>query len=125
MDMRQQRVSARTNRRRWPSKMRMRLIVPPGILADRMEIKQFSNRRLARYAEVSPGTIDNLLRGDTKSVNKGRTAELICEALDAQIDLYFLPEIPSVAIQENSNALQRGDGGARYPRAKAGRLRTA
>lgn len=105
--------------------MRMRLIVPPEILADRMDARKFSNRRLAKYAEVSPGTIDNLLRGDTKSVNKGRTAELICEALDAQIDLYFLPEIPSVAMQENSNAMHRGDAGARYPRVKAGKLRTA
>lgn len=87
--------------------MRMRLIVPPGILADRMEVKKFSNRRLARYAEVSPGTIDNLLRGDTRSVNKGRTAELICEALDAQIDLYFLPEITSITVQEKSNAGHR------------------
>ena len=73
----------------------MKLIIPPQLLADRMELKGFSNRRLAKYAEVSPGTIDNLIRGDTQSVNKGRTAELICEALDAQIDLYFLPEISS------------------------------
>lgn len=102
--------------------MRMRLIVPPGILADRMEIKGFSNRRLAKYAEVAPGTIDNLLRGDTKSVNKGRTAELICEALDAQLDLYFLPEISSSTIETKSKSVQSSPKPAR-PR--AGKLRAA
>lgn len=102
----------------------MRLIVPPGILADRMGVKGFSNRRLAKYAEVAPGTIDNLIRGDTKSVNKGRTAELICEALDAQLDLYFLPEIPSNTNEENTVAChQRSRHENNRPR--AGKLRTA
>ena len=101
--------------------MRMRLIVPPAIVADRMEIKGFSNRRLARYAEVAPGTIDNLLRGDTKSVNKARTAELICEALDAQLDLYFLPEISSNAVEKESITVQKVSNTSR----RAGKLRVA
>ena len=99
--------------------MRMKLIIPPALLADRMELKGFSNRRLAKYAEVSPGTIDNLIRGDTQSVNKGRTAELICEALDAQLDLYFLPEISSNASQIESNTVSKA------PFRRAGKLRVA
>ncbi|MFJ2618203.1 hypothetical protein [Glutamicibacter sp. NPDC087344] len=100
----------------------MKLIVPPAILADRMEVKGFSNRRLAKYAEVAPGTIDNLLRGATKSVNKGRTAELICEALDAQLDLYFLPEISSVAVEKKTNTVREVSGRSK---ARAGKLRVA
>ncbi|WP_207219347.1 helix-turn-helix transcriptional regulator [Zhihengliuella halotolerans] len=60
-----------------------------------MERKGWSNRRLAKYAECAPGTIDNLLCGRTQSLNKGRTAELICEALDVPLDVYFVPEISS------------------------------
>lgn len=73
-------------------------------LVDRMTRKGFSNRRLAKYSEVSPGTIDNLVVGRTQSVNKGRTAELICEALDVPIDVYFVPEISSASGQ---NAYQQ------------------
>lgn len=60
-----------------------------------MERKGFSNRRLARFADVAPGTIDNLVSGRTQSLNKGRVAELICEALDVPLDVYFVPEISS------------------------------
>lgn len=86
----------RTNRRRWPVGVRQRLVARDA-LADRMERKGFSNRRLAKYAEVAPGTIDNLLSGRTQSVNKGRTAELICEALDVPMDVFFVAEISSAA----------------------------
>lgn len=64
-------------------------------LVDRMDRKGWSNRRLAKYAECSPGTIDNLIVGRTQSLNDGRTAELICEALDVPLDVYFVPEISS------------------------------
>lgn len=74
--------------------MRMKLVARDS-LAERMERKGWSNRRLAKYAECAPGTIDNLLLGRTSSVNKGRTAELICEALDVPVDVYFVPEISS------------------------------
>lgn len=73
----------------------MRLVARDS-LVERMERKGFSNRRLAKYAEVTPGTIDNLVNGRTQSVNKGRTAELICEALDVPLDVYFVAEISSV-----------------------------
>lgn len=76
--------------------VRLRLVARDA-LEDRMERKGFSNRRLAKYAEVSPGTIDNLLFGRTKAVNSGRTAELICEALDVPVDVFFVPESPSRA----------------------------
>lgn len=66
-------------------------------LIERMDRKGFSNRRLAKYAEVAPGTIDNLVKGRTQSVQTGRTAELICEALDVPLDIYFVPEISSSA----------------------------
>lgn len=78
--------------------MRMKLVARDS-LVDRMTRKGFSNRRLAKYSEVSPGTIDNLIVGRTQSVNKGRTAELICEALDVPIDVYFVPEISSASAQ--------------------------
>lgn len=68
-------------------------------LNERMDRKGWSNKRLAKYAEVSAGTIDNLTLGRTQSVNKGRTAELICEALDVPIDVYFVPDISSHTIQ--------------------------
>ena len=74
--------------------MRMKLVARDSLI-DRMERKGFSNRRLAKYSEVSPGTIDNLVVGRTQSVNRGRTAELICEALDVPLDVYFVPEISS------------------------------
>lgn len=76
--------------------MRMKLVARDSLI-DRMERKGFSNRRLAKYCEVSPGTIDNLVVGRTHSVNRGRTAELICEALDVPLDVYFVPEISTTA----------------------------
>lgn len=76
--------------------MRMKLVARDS-LVERMDRKGFSNRRLARYADVAPGTIDNLVSGRTQSVNKGRVAELICEALDVPVDVYFVPEISSNA----------------------------
>jgi len=103
--------------------MRMKLIIPPQLLADRMELKGFSNRRLAKYAEVSPGTIDNLIRGDTQSVNKGRTAELICEALDAQLDLYFLPEISNKTCDTESKTIDKAS--TKRPAKRPGKLRVA
>lgn len=88
-DTRRRRVA--TRRRRWPVGQRLRLVARDA-LETRMERKGFSNRRLARYAECAPGTIDNLLAGRTQSVNNGRTAELICEALDVPLDVFFVPE---------------------------------
>lgn len=73
---------------------RMKLVARDS-LDERMGRKGWSNRRLAKYAECAPGTIDNLLSGRTVSVNKARTAELICEALDVPLDVYFVPEISS------------------------------
>lgn len=84
----------RTNRRRWPTGMRMKLVARDAMI-DRMERKEFSNRRLAKYAECAPGTIDNLVNGRTESVQKPRTAELICEALDVPLDVFFVPAISS------------------------------
>lgn len=75
---------------------RQRLVARDSLI-DRMERKGFSNRRLAKYAEVWPGTIDNLINGRTQSVMKRRTAELICEALDVPVDVYFVAEISSTA----------------------------
>ncbi|WP_313812397.1 helix-turn-helix transcriptional regulator [Glutamicibacter sp.] len=100
--------------------MRMKLIVSPESLADRMDRKDFSNRELAKYAEVSPGTIDNLVRGDTKSVNKGRTAELICKALDVPLDVYFVPEISSTASETGKRCNDR-----EVSRRRAGKLGVA
>lgn len=74
--------------------MRMKLVARES-LEERMDRKGWSNRRLAKYADCAPGTIDNLISGRTKSVNDGRTAELICEALDVPLDVYFVPEISS------------------------------
>ena len=76
--------------------MRMKLVARDS-LAERMDRKGFSARRLAKYAECAPGTIDNLIVGRTQSLNNGRTAELICEALDVPLDVYFVPEISSAA----------------------------
>lgn len=88
----------RTNRRRWPVGMRLRLVARDA-LTERMVRKGFSARRLAKYAECAPGTIDNLLAGRTQAVNKGRTAELICEALDVPMDIFFVPEVSSAAVR--------------------------
>lgn len=85
-----------TTRRRWPVGVRLRLVARDA-LVDRMDRKGWSSRRLAKYAEVSRGTIDNLVLGRTQSVNKGRTAELICEALDVPLDIFFVPEVSSGA----------------------------
>lgn len=74
-------------------------LVSQDALDKRMERKGFSNRRLARYAECAPGTIDNLRNGRTKSVQKPRTAELICEALDVPIDVFFVPCVSSATGQ--------------------------
>lgn len=84
----------RTNRRRWPTGMRMKLVARDALIV-RMERKEFSNRRLAKYAECAPGTIDNLVNGRTESLQKPRTAELICEALDVPLDVFFVPAISS------------------------------
>ncbi|QCB93337.1 helix-turn-helix domain-containing protein [Cellulomonas shaoxiangyii] len=84
-----------TMRRRWPVGMRHKL-VSVDMLKKRMAVKGFSARRLAKYAECVPGTIDNLIAGRTQSLNKGRTAELICEALDVPMDLFFVSEMTSV-----------------------------
>ncbi len=72
--------------------MRMQLVARDA-LVDRMDRKGFSNRRLAKYAECAPGTIDNLVSGRTQSVNNPRTAELICEALDVPMDIFFCARI--------------------------------
>lgn len=72
--------------------MRMKLVARDALI-DRMERKGWSNRRLAKYADCSPGTIDNLVLGRTQSLQTGRTAELICEALDVPLDIFFVPEI--------------------------------
>lgn len=76
--------------------MRMKLVARDALI-DRMERKEFSNRRLAKYAECAPGTIDNLINGRTESVQRPRTAELICEALDVPLDVFFVPAISSDA----------------------------
>ena len=86
----------RSNRRRWPVGMRMQLVARDALI-DRMDRKGFSNRRLAKYAECAPGTIDNLVNARTQSVNNPRTAELICEALDVPLDVFFVPEISNTA----------------------------
>lgn len=78
--------------------MRMKLVARDALI-DRMNRKRWSNRRLAKYADVSPGTIDNLVCGRTQSVNSGRTAELICEALDVPLDVFFVPEMSSSTTQ--------------------------
>lgn len=72
--------------------MRMKLVARDALI-DRMERKGWSNRRLAKYADCSPGTIDNLVLGRTQALQTGRTAELICEALDVPLDIFFIPEI--------------------------------
>lgn len=74
--------------------MRMQLVARDALI-DRMDRKGFSNRRLAKYAECAPGTVDNLVNARTQSVNNPRTAELICEALDVPLDIFFVPEISS------------------------------
>ena len=76
--------------------MRMQLVARDALI-DRMDRKGFSNRRLAKYAECAPGTIDNLVNARTQSVNNPRTAELICEALDVPLDVFFVPEISNTA----------------------------
>lgn len=86
--------------------MRMKLVARDSLVA-RMQRKGWSNRRLAKYAEVSPGTIDNLIVGRTKSVNSGRTAELICEALDVPIDVYFVPEVASSDCESGNHRKSR------------------
>lgn len=89
---------------------RMHLVARDALI-DRAERKGFSNRRLARYAECAPATIDNLLRGTTQSVNKPRTAELICEALDVPLDVFFVPTKTSSAglvAQQRGRTAQRG-----------------
>ncbi|MGN7133417.1 helix-turn-helix domain-containing protein [Rhodococcoides corynebacterioides] len=83
--------------------MRMKLIARDA-LDERMIRKGWSNRRLAKYAECAPGTIDNLIVGRTQAVNNPRTAELICEALDVPLDVFFVPEISS----STSRSAQQG-----------------
>lgn len=72
-------------------------LVARDALADRMVRKDFSNRRLAKYAGCAPGTIDNLLRGTTQSLTKKIHAQRICEALDVPMDIFFVPNVPSAA----------------------------
>lgn len=116
-NQKQRKNSARANRKRWPSGMRMRLVARES-LVDRMDEKGWSNRRLAKYAECAPGTIDNLTKGPeaggTASVNGGRVAELICEALDVQLRVYFVPEISSKASEVDKQ--QEVGRGANQPR---------
>ena len=81
--------------------MRMQLVARDALI-DRMDRKGFSNRRLAKYAECAPGTVDNLISGRTQAVNKPRTAELICEALDVPLDIFFVPEISRKAMHHPS-----------------------
>ena len=76
--------------------MRMKLVARDA-LADRMQRKGFSNRRLAKYAGCAPGTIDNLLRGKTQALNGTKVPRRICEALDVPLDIFFVPETPSNA----------------------------
>ena len=73
------------------------LLIAPAALAEQMEMRGWSNRRLAKYAECAPGTIDNLMNGRTKGVNNPRTAELICEAMGLPLSLVFAPEKSTVA----------------------------
>lgn len=71
--------------------VRLRLINHEAFV-ERMNRKRFSNRQLAKQAKVAPGTIDNLVRRRTQSVNCARTAQLICQALDVPVDLFFVSE---------------------------------
>lgn len=88
---------------------RMQLVARDALI-DRAERRQWSNRRLAKYAECAPGTIDNLLSGKTQSLNNPRTAVLICEALDVPLDVFFVPTKTSAA---GALAQQRGRSTAR------------
>lgn len=90
---------------------RMKLVARDS-LEDRMYRKGWSNRRLAKYAECAPGTIDNLLSGRTASVNKPRTAELICEALDVPVDVWFVPEISTAAVRTVQRSERRATASA-------------
>ena len=81
-------------------------LVARDALVDRMERRGWSRRRLAKYSECAPGTIDNLVSGRTQAVNKGRTAELICEALDVPIDVFFVPEISSNTSENAKSSLK-------------------
>lgn len=74
-------------------------LVSRDVLVKRMIAKGFSNRRLARYAECAPGTIDNLVSGRTAGVQSERVAKLICEALDVPLDVFFVPSASSTARQ--------------------------
>lgn len=96
-----------TTRRRWPAGMRMKLVARDA-LADRMYRKGWDSRRLAKYAEVSHTTINNLRSGVTQSVNDPRTAELICEALDLQLDVFFVPEVSRAAVQTGQRHSRKG-----------------
>ncbi|WP_141748231.1 helix-turn-helix transcriptional regulator [Brachybacterium sp. HMSC06H03] len=89
----------RTNRRRWGSMPNRMLLIAPAALAEQMEMRGWSNRRLAKYAECAPGTIDNLMNGRTKGVNNPRTAELICEAMGLPMSLVFAPEKSTAVCQ--------------------------
>lgn len=68
------------------------LLIAPAALAEQMEMRDWSNRRPAKYAECAPGTIDNLMNGRTKGANNPRAAELICEAMGLRLSLVFAPE---------------------------------
>lgn len=81
--------------------MRMKLVARDA-LADRMKRKNFSNRRLAKYVDCAPGTIDNLLSGKTQALNGQKYARRICEALDVPLDVFFVPEVSSTARRSTS-----------------------
>lgn len=80
------------------------LLIAPAALAEQMDTRGWSNRRLAKYAECAPGTIDNLRSGRTKGVNNPRTAELICEAMGLPLSLVFMPEKSNTACHSGMRA---------------------
>ena len=86
--------------RRWPKGTWMRLIS-----AERLRAfvgpepdKKMSQRKLARYSNTHPSSINHLTSGRRRSCEP-RTAELIAEALDVPIELLFVPEASRSAMQ--------------------------
>lgn len=92
-----------THRRRWPVGTRMRLVARDA-LVDRMQRRDFTNRKLAGYAECAPGTIDNLVNGRTQSLQNPDTARRICEVLDVPLDVFFVPEASSATVRTTKRA---------------------
>jgi transcriptional regulator with XRE-family HTH domain len=89
-------------------------LVARGILIDQMMRKGWSNRGLAEFVGCAPGTIDNLVSGRTQSVNGLRTAQLISEALEVPLGVFFVPVLSSDADQIGNSASEArsGDDGA-------------